>query len=51
MGASFKNTTQIIKAYKVGAHTVTVLVDLMEQMMEKNWLKRRLKYLIRADES
>lgn len=35
MGASFKNTNQVIKAFDAGAHTVTIPADILEQMINK----------------
>lgn len=43
MGASFKNTRQIIEAYKAGADTVTVPSDLMEQMISKTVAEDAIK--------
>ncbi|RPA60763.1 transaldolase [Aerococcus agrisoli] len=35
MGASFKNTSQVVSALNAGAHTATVAPDILEAMMEK----------------
>lgn len=35
MGASFKNTTQVIEALTAGAHTVTVPMDILKEMTDK----------------
>lgn len=43
MGASFKNTGQIIKAYNAGSDTVTIPADLMEQMMTKHLAEDAIK--------
>jgi len=43
MGASFKNTKQIIEAYTAGADTVTVPSDLMEQMISKTVAEDAIK--------
>lgn len=43
MGASFKNTKQIIEAYAAGADTVTVPSDLMEQMISKTLAEDAIK--------
>lgn len=43
MGASFKNTSQIIEVYKAGADTVTVPSDLMEQMISKTVAEDAIK--------
>ena len=43
MGASFKNTKQIIEAYTAGADTVTVPSDLMEQMISKTLAEDAIK--------
>ncbi|MDO4643433.1 MAG: transaldolase family protein [Cardiobacteriaceae bacterium] len=36
MGASFKNTQQIIQALDAGAHTCTIPPELLQQMLEKD---------------
>lgn len=43
MGASFKNTNQIIDAYIAGADTVTVPVNLMNQMISKPLAEEAIK--------
>lgn len=35
MGASFKNSTQVIEALTAGAHTVTVPMDILKAMTDK----------------
>ncbi|MCI3028787.1 transaldolase [Desemzia sp. C1] len=35
MGASFKNTNQVLKALMAGAHTATIPTDILEQMINK----------------
>lgn len=35
MGASFKNTNQVIKALMSGAHTVTIPMDVLKKMTDK----------------
>lgn len=36
MGASFKNTSQVIETFEAGADTVTISYQIMQQMLEKD---------------